>query len=163
MISNSGLPHLYRKRIIPEECIELKNDKILYIDDEIIVTQWNALKPKIDLHHGYSCYFLNKGIKVSKFMKEDDTLMYWYCDIIEKSYDEDTNSYTFTDLLADVIVYPDNTVKVVDLDEIAVALERKMLSERELSIALRTLDSLLNIIYSGDFDFLKSKVETFER
>jgi len=157
-----AFPLLYRKRLIPEECIALKDDVILYCDEEIIVTKWNALKPKIDLHHGYSCYFLNKGIKVSKFMKEDGSLMYWYCDIVEHSYNEAENSFTFTDLLADVIVYPDGKVKVVDLDEIAVALERKMLSDRELVITLRTLDSLLQTIYSGDFDFLKSKVEHFE-
>ena len=156
-------PILYRKRIIPEECILLKDDIVLYRDDEIIVTKWNALKPKIDLHHGFSCYFLNKGYKVSKFMREDNSLLYWYCDIVEHSYDDKTDTFVFTDLLADVIVYPDDKVKVVDLDEIAVALERKMLSERELSITLRTLDSLLNSIYSGDFDYLKSKIEQFEQ
>ena len=155
-------PILYRKRIIPEECILLKDDIVLYRDNEIIVTKWNALKPKIDLHHGFSCYFLNKGYKVSKFMREDNSLLYWYCDIVEHSYDDKTDTFVFTDLLADVIVYPDDKVKVVDLDEIAVALERKMLSERELSITLRTLDSLLNSIYSGDFDYLKSKIEQFE-
>jgi len=161
MGSNSVLPHLYRKRIIPDECIALKNDIILYSDDEIIVTKWNALKPKVDLHHGYSCYFLNKGIKVSKFMMEDDSLMYWYCDIIENTYNESEGSYIFTDLLADVIVYPDGRVKVVDLDEIAVALEEKLITEKELTTALRTLDQLLSMIYSGDFDYLKSKVEQF--
>lgn len=155
-------PILYRKRIIPDECILLKDDIILYRDDEIIVTKWNALKPKKELHHGFSCYFLNKGYKVSKFIKEDNSLLYWYCDIVEHTYDESTDTFVFTDLLADVIVYPDNSVKVVDLDEIAVALERKMLSERELSITLRTLDSLLNSIYAGDFDYLKSKIEQFE-
>lgn len=163
MISNAGLPHLFRKRIIPAECIALKNDEILYCDDEIIVTKWNAIKPKVDLHHGYSCYFLNRGIKVSKFLKEDNTLMYWYCDIVEHTFDEESNSYTFTDLLADVIVYPDGSVKVVDLDEIAIAMDENMLSKEELSTTLRTLDSLLKLIYSGDFDYLKSKVEQFER
>ena len=61
-----------------------------------------------------------------------------------------------------MIIYPDGKLRVVDLDEIAVALERKLLSERELEVALRTLDSLLNMIYEGDFDYLKSKVEQFE-
>ena len=157
-----SLPILYRKRIIPDECIALKDDEILYIDDEIIVTKWNVLNPRTDFTHGYSCYFLNKNIKVSKFLKENGNLHYWYCDIIEYSYDTNTNSYTFTDLLADVIIYPDGKLRVVDLDEIAVALERKLLSERELEVALRTLDSLLNMIYEGDFDYLKSKVEQFE-
>lgn len=156
-------PLLYRKRIIPDECIALKDDEILYIDEKIIVTKWNVLKPRNDFHHGYSCYFLDKNIKVSKFLKEDGSLHYWYCDIIEYKYSETDNSYTFTDLLADVIIYPDGEVKVVDLDEIAVALERKLVSDRELVIALRTLDSLLNMIYSKDFDYLKSKVEQFER
>lgn len=157
-----SLPILYRKRIIPDECIALKDDEILYIDDEIIITKWNVLNPRTDFTHGYSCYFLNKNIKVSKFLKENGNLHYWYCDIIEHSYDANTNSYTFTDLLADVIIYPDGKLRVVDLDEIAVALERKLLSERELEVALRTLDSLLNMIYEGDFDYLKSKVEQFE-
>lgn len=157
-----SLPILYRKRIIPDECIALKDDEILYIDDEIIVTKWNVLNPRTDFTHGYSCYLLSKNIKVSKFLKEDGSLHYWYCDIIEYSYDTNTNSYTFTDLLADVIIYPDGKLRVVDLDEIAVALERKLLSERELEVALRTLDSLLNMIYEGDFDYLKSKVEQFE-
>lgn len=156
-------PILYRKRIIPDECILLKDDAILYIDERIIVTKWNVLKPRPDFHHGYSCYFLDKNIKVSKFLKEDGSLHYWYCDIIEHSYDETENSYTFTDLLADVIIYPNGEVKVVDLDEIAVALERKLVSERELVIALRTLDSLLNMIYSKDFDYLKSKIEQYEQ
>jgi len=158
-----ALPLLYRKRIIPDECIALKDDEILYIDDEIIVTKWNVLKPRPDFHHGYSCYFLKKNIKVSKFMKEDGSLHYWYCDIIEYEFNNNENSYTFTDLLADVIIYPDGSVKVVDIDEIAVALERQLLTDRELVITLRALDSLLNTIYSGDFDFLKAKVEQFEQ
>ena len=45
-------PILYRRRIIPEECILLKDDVILSCDEERIVTSWNALHPKKDLHHG---------------------------------------------------------------------------------------------------------------
>ena len=30
-------PILFRKRLIPEECIELKDDIIIYMDDSIIV------------------------------------------------------------------------------------------------------------------------------
>ena len=51
---------LYRKRFIPNEIIPLKDDVILYEDDDIIVTKWNSLRPKSDLHHGYSCYYLKK-------------------------------------------------------------------------------------------------------
>lgn len=39
-------PMLYRKRIIPNECVLLKDDLVLSWDEERIVTKWNALKPK---------------------------------------------------------------------------------------------------------------------
>ncbi|MDE6748747.1 MAG: DUF402 domain-containing protein [Lachnospiraceae bacterium] len=152
-------PILYRKRIIPEECILLKDDRILYQDEQIIVTGWNSLKPKKDLHHGYSCYFLNKGCKVSKFYREDNTLMYWYCDIVEYEYQSETNTYIVTDLLADVIIYPDGFVKVVDLNELADALSEKLISEETLKKALLSLNNLLEIIYSGNFNDLQSPIE----
>ena len=152
-------PILYRKRIIPEECILLKDDRILYQDEQTIVTGWNSLKPKKDLHHGYSCYFLNKGCKVSKFYREDNTLMYWYCDIVEYEYQPEANTYIVTDLLADVIIYPDGFVKVVDLDELADALTGKLISEETLKKALLSLNNLLEIIYTGNFNDLQTPIE----
>ncbi len=68
-------PTLYRRRIIPDECILLKDDVILSCDEERIVTSWHALHPKKDLHHGGSCYFLKEGFKVSKFCRMDGSLL----------------------------------------------------------------------------------------
>lgn len=152
-------PILYRKRIIPEECILLKDDKILYQNEQIIVTGWNTLKPKKELHHGYSCYFLNEGYKVSKFYREDNSLLFWYCDIVEHDYQPETNTYVFTDLLADVIVYPDGFVKVVDIDELVTARDDNLISEDTLKKSLLCLSNLLNIIYSGDFHTLQEPIE----
>ena len=39
--------------------------------------------------------------------------VYYYCDIIDTTYDAQENSYLFTDLLADVIVYDSGFVKAV--------------------------------------------------
>ena len=149
-------PILYRRRIIPEECILLKDDIIQSCDEERIVTTWNALHPKKDLHHGSSCYFLKEGFKVSKFCREDDSLLYWYCDIVDFNYDPVKNTMIVTDLLADVIIYPDGFVKVVDLDELVTALESRSISLDTLKTGLMKLDKLLNIIYAGEFDRLKS-------
>lgn len=154
-------PILYRKRIIPAECVLLKDDRILYQDEKNIVTGWHSLKPRKDLHHGYSCYFLKEGFKVSKFYREDNSLLYWYCDIVEHDYQAETNSYVFTDLLADVIVYPDGFVKVVDIDELVTALSKKLISEETLKKSLLSLSTLLEIIYSGKFDELKAPIERF--
>lgn len=155
-------PALFRKRIIPSECIPLKDDEILFFDEEKIVTRWNALHPKKDLHHGYSCYFLKEGFKVSKFLCADGSLLYWYCDIIDHEYHVDSNEYIFRDLLADVIVYPDGFVKVVDLDEFEHALENGNITFDDVKKALRSLDRLLKIIYDGSFDLLKKEIETRE-
>ena len=144
-------PLLYRKRIIPEECIPLKDDEILYCDSTRIVTRWKTLKPKEAFDHGVSCYYLDEGFKVSKFYKADGELLYFYCDIISYEHDMEKNSYIFTDLLADVLIYPDGHVEVVDVGEIADALEDGTLKQQEMIPALRSLDKLLKIIYSGGF------------
>ena len=56
-------PTLYRNRLIPLESILLTNDEILYHDDKKIITFWKTLHPKSDLAYGYSCYFLDRGLR----------------------------------------------------------------------------------------------------
>ena len=155
-------PTLYRKRLIPEECILLKDDELLYRDEKTIITRWNTLKPKKDLHHGFSCYFLDKGVKVSKFYKADGTHICWYCDIVTHSYDEATDTYVFTDLLADVLVYPDGFIKVVDLDELSEANETGLLSLENLHKALRTTNALLTEIYAGRFEVFTAPINAYD-
>lgn len=154
-------PTLYRKRLIPEECILLKDDRVLYRDEQIIVTGWNSLKPRKDLHHGFSCYYLDKGIKVSRFYREDESLIFWYCDIVDYNYTAETDTYIVTDLLADVIVYPDGFVKVVDLDELVTARESGILSEDMLRRSLLCLDRLLKVIYAGEFPKFQKPTEDY--
>lgn len=150
---------LYRRRIIPSECIPLKDDHIVRQSGEVIITTWNTLNPKIAFARGCSCYFLQEGFKVSKFYRSDGSLLYWYCDIVDYSYDREENSLTVTDLLADVIVYPGGQVKVVDLDELADALEQKLISQELLQTALRRLNRLLTLIYNDKFDRLQMELE----
>lgn len=150
---------LYRKRIIPAECLLLKDDKIVHVDDETIVTTWNTINPKTEFSHGASCYFLKQGIKVSKFYRNDDSLLYWYCDIVDFEFHEEENSLTVTDLLADVVIYPDGRMKVVDLDEMADALDKGLITPTLLSAALRRLGDLLSLIYRDKFDRLQSPLE----
>ena len=142
---------LFRKRLIPAECIELKDDVIVFQNDDMLVTKWVALRPRSDLHHGASLYMLNEGFKISKFCDADSNLLYWYCDIVDYDLSNYPASITSTDLLADVIIYPDGFVKVVDIDELVTCLEQKGLSLEALKKSLLSLDRLLKIIYSGDF------------
>lgn len=151
-------PKLYRKRLIPSECIEL-NDTIHLYTDDIIVTSWNTIRPKKDLHHGQSCYYLKEGWKISRFFKEDGSLMYVYCDIVSYSPDPENNKLVVNDLLADVIIYPDGFVKVVDLDELAEAVSTGLLSADELNTCLINLNSLLTEIYASRLDLLLAPLD----
>ena len=155
-------PILYRRRLIPEECVLLKDDRILLHADNILVTSWQALKPRKDLHHGYSCYFFKEGYKISKFYAADNTLLYYYCDIITHDYNEKTNPLIVTDLLADVIIYPDGFVKVVDLAEISQALSANLITIPQLQSALLSLDALLNRIYAGKLGELTAPINRFD-
>lgn len=153
-------PKLYRRRLIPDECIPLENDHIISHDEECLITTWNTLKPKITLHHGCSCYFLKEGLKISKFYREDGTLMFWYCDIVECTEHEEENALVFTDLLADVIIYPDGRIHVVDLDELAEAFEKGLITASQMAAGLRQLNRLLDCLYKGEFSRLQAPLES---
>ena len=145
-------PRLFRRRFIPAENIELKDDMILALEPNLIITSWNVLKPRRDISRGVSAYFIDKGIKVSKVFDNAGQMVYWYCDIIETHYDEKENTYTFNDLLIDVVVYPDGQVEVLDMDEFADAMEQGILSVGTIAHAMRATDDLLHTIYAGEFE-----------
>ena len=151
---------LYRKRLIPMECILLKDDTIEYCSDEILITSWKTLNPKIQFSHGCSCYFFHEGFKVSKFYKHNGELLYYYCDIVEFERNKEDNSLIVTDLLADVIIYPDGHLQVMDLDELADAQEQSLISASQLNRSLRQLNKLLNMIQKGEFPLLLEKMES---
>ena len=54
---------LYRRRLIPDECLHLKNDHIIHISKDIIVTKWNTIHPKADSHMESPCTVLMKAGK----------------------------------------------------------------------------------------------------
>ena len=42
---------IYRKRLIPKECIWLKDDIVLLCNEEYIVSRWTTLRPRKDFTH----------------------------------------------------------------------------------------------------------------
>lgn len=156
------LPDLYRKRFIPQEIVHLKDDTILLCTDSLIVTKWNTLKPRSDISHGISAYFINKNIKLSKIFNKDNQLVYWYCDIIHVITNIVNNSIIIEDLLIDVIIAEDKSVKVVDVGEVADAFEAGLITAEQVSMSLRATDFLLSIIYNGEFDEFKEIVNQYD-
>ncbi len=142
-------PLLYRKRYIPLEIKSLNDDEILLITDDVIVTKWNTFKPKKEFSKGISYTFMNEGYKISKFMKDNGEVVYYYCDIINSEYQKEENTWIFTDLLVDVKIYPSGFVEVVDVGEVAEALDEKLINEDTVKELLVKLDKLLELVYSG--------------
>ena len=149
---------LFRKRYFPDELIELKDDQILFQNEHLIITKWKVLKPREDIASGYSAYFLDQGIKVSRELDASGNLVYWYCDIIETVFDSAENAYTFCDLLVDVLVLPDGETKILDLDELADIITNGILSQEMIANALRRTNALLDIIYAGRFSELTQHI-----
>lgn len=155
-----AISKLYRRRLIPAECLLLKDDIIVEQNDEVLITKWKTIRPKPDFSHGCSCYFLQEGIKVSKIYRSDGSLVYWYCDIVDYDYDAASQSLTVIDLLADVILYPDGRMEVVDLDELAEAMERELITKEQMTTCLRNLNHLLSMIYRDKFDRLQARLNS---
>ncbi len=153
---------LYRRRFIPDELVPLRKDIIIKQEDNLIITRWDALHPRNDIAGGISAYYLDQGFKVSKVYNEKHALVYWYCDIIQRKAGPEPGSIIFEDLLVDVILREDGSVRILDLDELAQAYELHLITGEEVAKALRTLDVLLKIIYRGDFHLLKEPVEKAE-
>jgi len=141
---------LFRIRFIPMEEVDISKDEILFLDEDIMVTRWDPINPKIDFAKGYSCTYLKKGYKISKIMNKDMELKFWYCDVIHAETDETGKTYRLIDLLLDVKIMPDGQVLVMDLDELAFALENKLITQDQANQSLRQCDSLLKQIYSGN-------------
>ena len=150
---------LYRRRFIPDELTPLTNDRILHLDDDIIITAWETLKPRTDFASGLSIYYRKEGFKISRHCGADGHFTRWYCDIVTESPTSD--GLVFSDLLIDVIIYPDDTVRVVDLDEAADALEHGLITPAMLAKALRSTDNLLNYIAQGRFSELTDCISNY--
>ena len=67
-----------------------------------------------------------------------------------------------TDLLADVVIYPDGSVRVIDLDEVSIALRDGLITKDQCITLLNSLSALLNIIYSGGFGEITDYLESFD-
>lgn len=156
---------LFRKRHIPDECVLLKNDTILFLDDSRLVTSWNVLKPRNDFASGISLFEFEKHWKITRVAKADGSLHHWYCDImkmhIEHNESKHTACYTMEDLLIDIVLEPDGSVHTLDLDEAAEAYEKRLISGEDLSLALRAADALLRIMRSGEFSRYQAIIEQY--
>jgi protein associated with RNAse G/E len=144
-------PTVLRKRYIPFETVDISGDELISRSEDLLVTRWKPIKKRADISGGMSYTFLKEGYKVSKFLGPYGEFKYWYCDIIDVNYDEKEDKYTLTDLLLDVKILPDGSVIVLDIEEVAEAMEKGIITTEEACTALRKLAKVLELAYADKF------------
>lgn len=126
---------IIRKRIIPHEEVDISADELLIKDNNVIITRWLPIKPRKDIGYGISLLDINSNYKVSAFYDKSAKFLYWYCDIVIVSYNKQTDTYIIKDLLVDVIKYPGQEAKLLDVDELEIAFLNKLISKDEYMLA----------------------------
>ena len=79
---------------------------------------------------------------ITAMMNEKEEILLWYIDMIAaQGIDADGVPY-FDDLYLDLVVYPDGTIIVDDMDELETALETKDITQEQFHLAISTSDKL---------------------
>ncbi len=91
--------------------------------------KWLSIMPKED----YYC--------ITAMLDEQEQVLLWYIDMIAGQGVADRVPW-FDDLYLDLVVYPDGTIKVDDLDELEEALEQKEITDGQFHLAVETAKRL---------------------
>lgn len=145
---------LYRKRYFPDEEVDISGDEILYLDDDLLVTKWQPINYRNDIGSGISFWYFNKNIKVSKLYDKELKFKSYYIDMCRYEIEKDVK-YKIVDLLADVVVNPDMTYKVLDFDELTEYLEKEAITPKEFMQSIKAFTKVITDINDGVFPYVE--------
>lgn len=98
---------------------------------------------------------------ITAMMKEEEILL-WYIDMIaSQGIDADGVPY-FDDLYLDLVVYPDGTVMVDDMDELEEALQQKDITQEQYELALNTSKRLQEGLLKDIREFKKFTANCYD-
>lgn len=99
---------------------------------------------------------------ITAMMNEDGKIILWYIDmIVNQGIDTDGVPY-FDDLYLDLVVYPDGTVIVDDMDELEKALSEKDITKEQFDLAVETSHRLQRGILSNVSSFIEYTNRCYE-
>ena len=104
-------------------------------------------------------YWLDRWYNVFRFLHDDGSTRLYYCNI-NKPPVFDGRSLTYIDLDIDVMVRPDYSYEILDLDEFEANSERYGYSAEEKAKAEAALEELLGRVQSREFPFQQLKADT---
>ncbi|WP_054951041.1 DUF402 domain-containing protein [Numidum massiliense] len=89
-------------------------------------------------------YMVDQGYTISKVFNKKGDFIYYYCDIMEMKRLSDMH-YVMVDLLLDLIVYPDGSYDVLDIDEFATSIDKGELKRKQQVYALHILHHMIQL------------------
>lgn len=137
------------------EIEEVSEKQIWKFNGEDIVVcdkglKWLSILPQND----YYC--------ITAMMNEKSDILLWYIDmIVAQGIDVDGIPY-FDDLYLDLVVYPNGTIKVDDMDELEDALTAKDITKEQFDLAIRTSDQLREGLLSNIHTFIDFTKRCYE-
>lgn len=98
-------------------------------------------------------YWLNRWYNVFRFLKDDGSTRLWYCNVNTPPEFKD-RVLKYVDLDIDILVQPDFSFQVLDMDEFETNARRYGYSDEEKRHAQKAVDELISIIETRQFPFL---------
>ena len=99
---------------------------------------------------------------ITAMMDEDGKILLWYIDMIAKQgIDTDGVPY-FDDLYLDLVVYPDGSIVVDDMDELEDALSKEGITQEQYNLAIETSDRLQRGMLSNISSFIEYTRKCYE-
>lgn len=99
---------------------------------------------------------------ITAMMDVEGNILLWYIDMIaEQGIDTDGVPY-FDDLYLDLVVYPDGTIVVDDMDELEDALSKEDITQAQYDLAIETSDRLQRGMLSNISSFTEYTRKCYE-
>ena len=112
--------------------------------------KWLSILPQ----NGWYC--------ITAMMDENEKILLWYIDMIAtQGIDVDGVPY-FDDLYLDLVVYPDGTIIVDDMDELEEALSKKDITQEQFNLAIETSHRLQQGLLSDISSFTEYTRRCYE-
>lgn len=146
----------------PMEHVEEKKFKTMYIDEtdykgylsQIHIIKASQPQRPDDEDYietaGSGCKWLefypeNSNIAMTVGYDKENNILDWYFDVINKVGIADNNPY-FEDLYLDVLMTPDNKIRLLDEDELEEALEQNDITKEQFDLAYNEVEKLIKRI-----------------
>jgi len=97
-------------------------------------------------------YWLDRWYNIFQFLKADGSTRLWYCNV-NMPPDLINNELSYIDLDVDIVVQPDLSYQILDLDEFKANARRYGYSNEARTRALEAVDELVSMIEAVRFPF----------